>query len=98
MRMIIRSVVVLPEPLGPMKPYTVFAGICKLRSLTAMNDPNDLVTFSISTAWDIASPHAPKDAGRRVIRSAARGIWTRGDEIYDDPRLPFRARAALTAP
>jgi hypothetical protein len=48
--MIIRSVVVLPDPSGPMKPYTLPVGTVSERSLTATVGPKLLVTFCISTA------------------------------------------------
>ena len=46
---IIRMVVVLPEPLGPMKPYTQPSGTVSERSSTAVTVPKHLVTLAIST-------------------------------------------------
>src|SRR5213594_11608 len=48
---IIRSVVVLPDPLGPMNPYVDAAGTASVRSSTARVSPKDLVTPRISIAF-----------------------------------------------
>ena len=42
--MIMRSVVVLPAPFGPMKPYSAPTGTARSRLSTATVDPNVLVT------------------------------------------------------
>src|SRR5580700_1919761 len=47
---IMRMVVVLPEPLGPMKPYTEPSGTVSDRSSTAVTAPKDFVTCEIWTA------------------------------------------------
>ena len=50
MCMIIRKVVVLPEPLGPMKPYSDPDGTVRSRSSTATTFLKRLVTFRIVMA------------------------------------------------
>src|SRR5580692_10121135 len=47
---IMRMVVVLPEPLGPMKPYTEPSGTVNDRLSTAVTSANVFVTFEIWTA------------------------------------------------
>src|ERR1035438_2693421 len=47
---IMRMVVVLPLPLGPMKPKTLPSGTVRERSSTAVTSPKVLVTSEISTA------------------------------------------------
>ena len=47
---IMRIVVVLPDPLGPMNPYTAPSGTTSERSSTALTAPNVFVTDEISTA------------------------------------------------
>src|SRR5689334_6098222 len=51
MRMIMRSVVVFPEPFGPMNPYMDPWGTVNEREFTATWSPKVLVTFSISTSF-----------------------------------------------
>src|ERR1039457_7467796 len=45
-----RMVVVLPLPLGPIKPKTLPSGTLRERSSTAVTSPKVLVTLEISTA------------------------------------------------
>lgn len=47
----IRIAVVLPAPLGPMNPYTLPRGICKLRRSSATSEPNFLRVCSKATLW-----------------------------------------------
>src|SRR5262249_3283986 len=56
MCMIIRNVVVLPDPLGPMKPYSDPRGTERSRSSTAATPPNCLVTPRMVMASLIVSP------------------------------------------
>src|SRR5438045_194776 len=58
---IIRMVVVFPDPLGPMKPYTAPCGTASVRSSTAVTSPKDLVTREISIAS--IAPHGNRLRG-----------------------------------
>ena len=47
---IMRMVVVLPEPFGPIKPYTEPSGTMSESPSTAVTAPKAFVTFEIRTA------------------------------------------------
>src|ERR1043166_5727721 len=82
--MIIRIVVVLPAPFGPMKPYSAPVGMARSRSMTALVAPKALHTFSSRMASGIAVESIPyvqlrhscfRDRcgrGRRMPRRGAR--------------------------
>src|SRR5882672_4228726 len=57
-----RSVVVLPQPDAPSSAKNDPCGIVRVRSLTAVNAPNRLVTFT-----SLRSPAAPSAAGVSVL-------------------------------
>src|SRR5260370_38186930 len=57
--MIIRIVVVLPAPFGPMNPYSAPRGIARSRSATAFVAPKLLHTFCSRMASDIAVESNP---------------------------------------
>src|SRR5438552_17517003 len=52
---IMRIVVVLPAPFGPMRPKTRPGRTCRLRSLTAVNTPKRLVTRSRTSVGFVSS-------------------------------------------
>src|SRR5436853_1848842 len=52
---IMRIVVVLPAPFGPIRPKTRPGRTCKLRSLTAVNPPKRLVTRSRTSVGFVSS-------------------------------------------
>src|SRR5665647_1391797 len=68
MPVIMRIVVVLPEPFGPMKPYTEPSGTARERLSTAVTAPKILVTFRIRTASMAVCPGSGSDLrdGRQV--------------------------------
>ena len=71
--MIIRIVVVLPAPFGPMKPYSAPRGIARSRSLTAFVVPKLLHTF-----WSrIASGIAVESTARRRPGGAICSTYSR---------------------
>ena len=68
--MIIRSVVVLPAPLGPMTPYSAPAGTTRSRSWTAVVDPNVFrMPFKRSAASMSASLTPRANAARLTTRA-----------------------------
>jgi hypothetical protein len=75
--MIMRNVVVLPDPLGPMNPYSEPRGTVSSKSLTATTPLNRFVTFRIDMAEFIKiSRSVPESVNGS---SAARGfVWSGG--------------------
>src|SRR3712207_4713996 len=73
-----RSVVVLPAPLGPRKPVTEPGSTVKLRSETARTEPKDLVSPRTSTRTGstcgaaVAGMVAPRWAGSGGVRPSHR--------------------------
>src|SRR5436305_1505239 len=70
--MIIRIVVVLPAPLGPMKPYSAPRGIARSRSATAFVAPNVLLTLLSVIASFMALESTPPAGEREARRDLTR--------------------------
>src|ERR1019366_8232972 len=96
---IMRMVVVLPLPLGPIKPKTLPSGTVRERSSTAVTSPKVLVTLEISTAGIGVS-----GAGGRLASDYV--TFTRGQSKNDRHGRPsagsgvstfFNATAARTS-
>src|SRR4051812_37843928 len=99
--MIMRSVVVLPDPLGPMKPYTLPAGTASDRSSTAACRPKVLVTLISSTAAAMVrsvstyraaddSATAAADGGAQLVRWIGQGKKKKGSGSWQGRGGPCR--------
>src|ERR1041384_7462249 len=83
--MIIRIVVVLPAPLGPMKPYKAPCGMARAESVTAFVAPNVLHTFwsriALGMAVESTAPETSvrgdmfRPIHRVVVIAAVLALW-----------------------
>src|SRR6266852_5588463 len=77
--MIIRMVVVLPAPLGPMKPYRAPRGIARSRPVTALVVPKVLFTLLRRMASFIAvestAPDVPEARYVLVLHAICHRSW-----------------------
>ena len=101
---IMRMVVVLPEPFGPMKPYTEPSGTVRERSSTAVTAPKVLVTCEICTASIdrnvTGCDGTHRDRLTYGFSMLCNNSWTRGSvrkeskrgstPSHGQPRIPLR--------
>src|SRR5437660_10469712 len=69
--------VVLPAPLGPIKPQICFAGISKLTSLSAATPPKYLVSFSTSSIFTF-TPEQPEQPAQQTKQA----VWLKQNDGY----------------
>src|SRR5690606_17838608 len=83
-----RSVVVLPAPLGPRKPYTSPRRTVRLTSLTANWSPYRLVNPSVTTIVSDMTPALPAMPYPRVGRGAAFDVRKSAQARYAHRPMP----------
>src|SRR5579859_64744 len=94
-RLIIRSVVVLPQPDGPIRTHVFPVGMSRLRSLTAFEPPAKfLLTFSrrITASVQESAPHSLcyHSQSSHTQRPLGPPRRSRGSEAYSSPALYYR--------